>query len=192
MPSEKGEESICAACYADLPWTQPAVSPTPGIFECSIAMLRYEFPVDVAVKAMKFNRKLFYAPAFVEVLSAARPFLPNDIDAILAVPLHWRRKTHRGFNQAAELARPLARVLELPVVRGVRRVKATQFQSGLNTTARARNLSKAFAIHKPPNYQHVLIVDDIVTTGATLTQLGKALLNRGVERVSALTVARAK
>jgi len=192
VPSEQREKNICAGCYTDLPWTEPAVSPTPGILECSIAMLQYEFPVDAAIKAMKFNRKLFYAPAFAEVLCAARPFLPDDIDAVLAVPLHWRRKTHRGFNQAAELARPLAKVLQLPVVRGVRRIRATRFQSGLDAKARAKNLSGAFAIGRPLNCEHVLIVDDIVTTSATLTQLAKNLLRRGVGRVSALTVARAR
>ncbi len=155
-------------------------------------MLQYEFPVDAAIKAMKFSRRLYYLPAFAEVLCAARPLLPTDIDAILPVPLHWRRKTSRGFNQATELAKPLAGLLSVPVVRRVRRTRATPFQSGLDAAARAKNLRQAFSIDAPLHYEHVLIVDDVVTTGTTLVQLATLLRHNGVKKVSALTVARAR
>lgn len=154
-------------------------------------MLHYSFPVDAAIKALKFNRKLYYAPAFVDVLALARPMLPTDIDALIAVPLHWRRKTRRGFNQATELAMPLARVLGVPVIRGVRRCKATPFQSGLTAAMRARNLRQAFKVTRRCHYKHVLIVDDVVTTGATTESLAKALLASGAGKVSLLAVARA-
>jgi ComF family protein len=191
VPSEGTEKSICAGCYADLPWADVAGKPLPGVFECSLAMLNYEFPIDVTIKAMKFNRKLFYVPAFAEVLCSATPSLPNDIDAVLPVPLHWRRKARRGFNQASEIALPLARLLNVPVVRNVKRRKATPFQSGLGADERARNLRRAFEVQKTLPYKHVLIIDDVVTTGATLAHLAKALLANGPEKVSALTIARA-
>lgn len=155
-------------------------------------MLRYEFPVDVAIKALKFNRRLFYAPAFAEVLCAANQRLPKDIDAVLPVPLHWWRKTRRGFNQASELAKPVASHLNVRMLRGVYRCKATPFQSGLNALERRRNLRQAFAIRKPPRVNHVLLIDDVVTTGTTLTELARVLLQNGVEKVSALTVASAR
>lgn len=190
-PSRGSEQSICTECFADLPWNEVPVSPTPGIFEASIAMLHYSFPIDVAIKALKFRRKLFYIPAFAEILCAAQPLLPLDVDAVLPVPLHWRRKAMRGFNQAAELAGPIAKLLGVPVVRNVRRKKATPFQSGLDAAERARNLRSAFVITRSDPHIHVLIIDDVVTTGATARALAKRLLSGGVTKVSVLAVARA-
>ena len=190
-PGKAGEQSICTECFADLPWNETPVSPTPGIFEASIAMLHYSFPIDVAIKALKFRRKLFYAPAFAEILSAAQPLLPPDIDAVLPVPLHWRRKATRGFNQATEFARPIAKSIGAPLVRNVRRKRATPFQSGLDAPERARNLRSAFVITRPETHVHVLIVDDVVTTGATALALARRLLSSGVTKVSVLAVARA-
>jgi len=189
--SEEGERSICGACFEDLPWNLPARSPAPGIFECSIAMLHYSYPVDVAIKALKFKRKLFYAPAFSEVLCSAENLLPDGIDAVLPVPLHWRRKAYRGFNQATEITKPLASSLGLPLLRGFRRSRATPFQSGLAARDRARNLQRAFRTTGSITYSHVLIVDDVLTTGATVRAVAKVLLASGVSRVSVLTVARA-
>lgn len=191
VSSEGDEKSICVGCYADLPWCEPVASPTPGILKCSIAMLHYSFPVDVAIKALKFKRRLFYAPAFGEVLCAARSFLPNDIDAVLPVPLHWRRKALRGFNQAAEIAKPVSKMLDVPTVHCVRRSRATPFQSGLDAVDRARNLRQAFSMRSSPVPGHVLIIDDVITTGATVQQLAKTLLVAGVQSVSVLVVARA-
>lgn len=190
-PSVRVETGICAGCYADLPWSEPAVSSSPGIFECSIAMLRYKFPVDAAIKAMKFKRKLFYAPAFAEILCASGPLLPDDIDAVLPVPLHWWRQTRRGFNQAAELAKPVASMLSVPILRGVYRKYATPFQTGFGAAERAKNLRRAFSVRKPLDNIHVLIIDDVITTGATSGQLAKILLAHGVSKVSMLAVARA-
>jgi len=189
--SEPDENSICTACFEDLPWNEPAVSPTPGIFVCSIAMLHYSFPVDVAIKAFKFNRKLFYAAAFSEVLCTAAELLPGGIDAVLPVPLHWRRKAERGFNQATEIAKPLAALLGVPLARGLYRSKATPFQSGLDAKERARNLHNVFKATRTVRHEHVLIVDDVVTTGATVQAVAKVLLGNGVKQVSSLTVARA-
>jgi ComF family protein len=192
VPATGDESSLCVNCFEDLPWREQLVSPTPGIFECSIAMLEYEFPVDVAIKALKFKRRLYYAPALAEVLNAATGLLPPDIDSVLPVPLHWRRKLVRGFNQASELAVPVARTLGLEVLRGVHRCKATPSQSGLGATERRKNLRQAFSVRQRVAKKHVLIIDDVVTTGATLTELGKVLRKYGVQKVSALTVASAR
>lgn len=185
------EESICHACLADLPWNEPQASPQPGPFECSIATVHYAFPVDAAIKAFKFDRKLYYAPAFGELLCSCANLLPSDIDAVLPVPLHWRRKAVRGFNQADEIAKPVATCLQLPLLRGVRRRKATPYQSGLRAKDRTRNLRGAFEASQRLSQTHVLIVDDVVTTGATMRALAKVLLKAGVSKVSSLAIARA-
>jgi ComF family protein len=186
-----GEASICAGCLLDMPWHESPVSPAADVFERSLAMLHYSFPIDVAIKALKFKRRLYYAPALAELLATARPLLPGDIDAVLPVPLHWRRKALRGFNQAMELAQPLARSLSLPLLRNVRRTRATPFQSGLDAAERTRNLRCAFVLRRACKRAHILIVDDVITTGATTRALAKLLLASGVTKVSVLAVARA-
>jgi ComF family protein len=97
----------------------------------------------------------------------------------------------RGFNQADEIAVPVARHLNVPLLRNVRRVRATPFQSGLSARERATNLRRAFMVRGSLSCRHVLIVDDVITTGTTVRQLAKAVLQAGACRVSVLAVARA-
>lgn len=190
--SEHGERSICAGCYEDLPRLESGSQATGSPLAYSIAPLSYDFPIDIAIKALKFKRKLFYASAMAEILCAACEQLPRDIDAVVPVPLHWRRKAIRGFNQAMELAAPVASYLKVPLVRGVFRRRATPFQTGLGASERERNLRQAFGIRGACEYAHVLIVDDVITTGATTRSLARALLAKGVGCVSALALARAR
>ena len=102
--SRDEERYICTACRNDLPWSNAPKAPAPAGLEAEVAPLHYAFPVDAALKAFKFRRRLFYAPAFADLLVEACSMLPADIDAVLPVPLHWRRQWWRGFNQAYEIA----------------------------------------------------------------------------------------
>lgn len=188
---EYGERNICDGCNEDLPWIESARPAMGNPLEYSITPLGYQFPIDVAIKALKFKRKLFYAPALAEILCDACEQLPPDIDAVVPVPLHWRRKTLRGFNQAMELAAPVAKHLDVALVRGIFRRRATPFQTGLGATERERNLARAFGVRAACQYAHVLIVDDVVTTGATTRSLARALLASGAGCVSVLALARA-
>ena len=156
-----------------------------------VAPLTYEFPLDAALKALKFKRRLYYAPAFAELLCDAMPFLPQDIDALLPVPLHWRRVAFRGFNQALEISSEIRRRYRLPLVTGVVRRHATRPQSGLSAAERRSNVRHAFSVRRRLTARHILIVDDVVTTGATTRQLGRILLRNGAEKVSVLAVAKA-
>ncbi len=203
------DEYICAGCVQDLPRIRFAcrrcgvpleVEPDatcascqdkPPPFTCVVAPLRYEFPIDAAIKAFKFQRKLFYTPAFTEILLAAASRLPSTIDAILPVPLHRWRKLRRGYNQAYELARPIAAQLHLPILSSVVRSVATPPQSGLDAAERQKNLRGAFRVRARPGARHVLLVDDVMTTGATCVQLAELLINQGVPAVSVLVLARA-
>jgi ComF family protein len=163
-----------------------------GPLEYAIVPLSYDFPIDVAIKALKFRRRLYYASAMAEILCAACEQLPRDIDAVVPVPLHWRRKAMRGFNQAMELAAPVAKHLNLPLVRGVFRQRATPFQTGLGASERERNLRQAFGVRGACEFAHILIVDDVITTGATTDSLARTLLANGAGRVSAMALARAR
>ena len=185
------ERFVCAGCRADLPWLESPRSPAPSPMTAMVAPLAYEFPVDAALKALKFKRRLYYAPAFGDFLCDAMRFLPGDIDALLPVPLHWGRTALRGFNQALEISQAVRRRYSLPLVTGVVRRRATSPQSGLSAAERRRNVRKAFAVRRGLTAHHVLIVDDVVTTGATTRQLGRSLLDNGVEKVSVLAVAKA-
>jgi len=184
------ERYICTGCDDDLPRIESPPPPMASPFEYDIAPLEYEFPVDAALKALKFKRRLYYAPAFAELLCEAVARLPADIDAVLPVPLHWRRRWIRGFNQAVEIGRPLAKHLGVPLVSNVRRRRATPFQSGLSARERARNLQAAFVVRGSLSHQHVLIIDDVITTGTTMRQVARVVKRAGVTKVSALAVAR--
>lgn len=207
---EAFEASCCRGCAGDLPWNNNACpgcaesqqTPLVDGLRCAscqatplpcVAMaapLRYGFPIDAAIKFLKFQRRLEYLPAFGTILAAALLKLPADIDALIPVPLHWRRQALRGFNQADELCRELQQRCELPIVRNARRRRATSSQSGLDARARARNLQGAFAISGQVLARHPLIVDDVVTTGATCRELTNELLRSGVPQVSVLALAR--
>lgn len=112
-------------------------------------------------------------------------------DALLPVPLHPWRHAARGFNQALELARPLARRSGLPLLTITRRVRRTRPQTGLTAAERRRNLRGAFSVTRRLPCRHPLIVDDVMTTGETCSQLARVLLAAGAEDVSVLTAARA-
>ena len=186
------ERYICGGCRAELLTIESPPPPPSSPFVVEIAPYAWAFPVDAAIKALKFGRKLWYAPALAELLCEASTRLPDDVDAILPVPLHWRRRAFRGFNQAEEIARPLARQLDLPLLHNVVRRKPTSFQSGLSARERARNLRKAFVVRGAMACNHVLIVDDVITTGATIRSLAATVRKAGLTRVSALAVARAQ
>ncbi len=184
------EGTVCGDCADDLPRTASPPPPASSPLVCEIAPFAYSFPVDAAIKALKFRRRLYFGPALAQLACVVLDDLPGDIDAVLPVPLHWRRQWLRGFNQAFEIARPVAKQLGVPLVRDVRRTRATAPQSGLSARARASNLRQAFAAVRDIGYEHVLIVDDVMTTGTTVRQLGRTILRAGAAKVSALAVAR--
>lgn len=188
--TKEREGFVCVGCDDDLPRI-PSPPPAAGSpLEFDVAPMAYTFPIDAAVKALKFRRRLFYAPGLAQLLMEAVRSLPGDIDAVLPVPLHWRRHWFRGFNQAVEIGKPVAKHLGIPLISSVQRKRATPFQSGLSARKRASNLKSAFVFRGTLRYAHVLIVDDVITTGTTMRQIARVLKRAGVERVSALAVAR--
>lgn len=114
-----------------------------------------------------------------------------SVDLIAPVPLHAARLRERGFNQAQALAEPLARRLGLPPATGLlERVRATEAQTGADRAMRQRNLRRAFAASETARGKHILLVDDTMTTGATLAEAARALLDAGAASVSAAVVSR--
>lgn len=203
---------LCARCAADLPWLGPACArcalplADPGDGLCprcrlapppqaaALVAFRYAFPVDRLIVGLKFAGRLERARLLGTLL--ARHLAPRLVgsarpDALVAAPLHPARLRSRGFNQAAELARPLAAALGLPRRdHALRRVRATAEQSALDAAARQANVRDAFAVVAPLP-AHVAVLDDVVTTGATAAAMAGALRDAGVARVTLLAVARA-
>ena len=181
LPLADSEPESCGACNGRRP-----------PFTAVVAPFAYAFPLDAAIRHFKFHRRFFYAPAFAELLIGSVPELPAGIDAVQPVPLHRWRQLVRGFNQARELALPVAKHLRLPVVDRVRRRRHTPYQSGLSALERRRNLEDAFVIHGSLRARHVLLVDDVMTTGTTCRRLAELLKDHGVAEVSVLALARAQ
>jgi ComF family protein len=156
-----------------------------------ISPLLYRFPVDRLVQRFKFNRHL---PAGrLLALLMLRVVNNQSADLLVPVPLHWKRLFQRGYNQAVELALPISRETRIPLLtNGLCRRRETKAQSGLDARARRKNLGGAFRWrHRKPPPPHVVLIDDVMTTGATATECTKVLLNAGAVRVDIWTAARA-
>ena len=203
---------LCGHCRGILPWNNTfceccgqalAAAQPPGVvceacqarrppYDKARAPLIYDFPVDDVIKAIKFNRQLWYVPAFAQLLLRNLQDEFAEVDALLPVPLHRQRQMIRGFNQALELCRPLRKATGLPILTQAVRIRATIAQTGLNATERKRNLQNAFAVPGKLGCRHPLIIDDVITTGETCSQLSIGLLRAGAKTVSVLTLARAQ
>jgi ComF family protein len=153
----------------------------------------FEGPVRQAIHRLKYSNLTVVAPTLALLLQRAYADAGWSADLVAPVPLHPARQRQRGYNQAERLARPLARVLALPLVPGcLRRVRATADQIGLDAGARRANVAGAFAVAQPGSVagRTVLIIDDVATTGCTLDACGRALLDAGATAVYALVLAR--
>lgn len=143
------------------------------------------------IGALKFGETLAYRQTLAELLLATLD--QNDLpDAILPVPLHWRRLRQRGFNQAIEIAKPIARQLKLPLLRtNIKRITDTAPQTQTHSLrARQGNIQHAFAPKQPISYRHVALLDDVITTGATVHAVANCLQRMGVESIQIWGVAR--
>lgn len=210
---------LCAACAAGLPWNRSAcvrcAMPLPcvdgGAAQVCGSCLRYPAalwgraaplaevhaacvytaPVDRLLLRFKFHHHLAAGGLLAQLMAQALACAPRP-DALVPVPLHRARLRQRGYDQALELARPLARDLGLPLLTGaLSRVRATQAQSQLDAGQRQRNLKDAFTV--PAGIRlpaHVTLVDDVMTTGATLQAAALTLRRAGVQRVDAWVCAR--
>jgi ComF family protein len=143
------------------------------------------------IHLLKYGKMKPLAGPLGRLLARALP-LDQAFDAVVGVPLHWRRRFERGFNQAALLAEQIARSRNIPALRPVQRVRATLSQTGLSNAKRRRNVAGAFRARagRPLEGLRILLVDDVMTTGATGSACASALKRAGAKSVTLLTVAR--
>lgn len=166
---------------------------TPATLWILLRSYRYAFPVDVLIKAIKFSQRLAYAELVARLMYQQIARLQTDLpECLIPIPLHWKRLFNRGYNQAVELAKPLAECLGIPLLHDAAvRTRTTIPQARLAANARRRNVRRAFQLNQPVRYQHVALVDDVMTTGHTASELAVLLRSEGVGRVDVWVAARA-
>lgn len=174
--------NICGACLKQKPF-----------FDTLICPCLYKNPLTHIIHQFKYSKKLYFArilsQLLLEKLCAQNNFkLP---DCIIPVPLHRSRQRERGFNQSVEIAKPIAKYLNIHLdSTSIIRHKKTQSQSQLNAKQRIRNIVNAFSCRKTIDYQHVAVIDDVVTSGQTVNELSKLLRKYGVKTIQIWCVAR--
>jgi ComF family protein len=165
---------------------------TPPCFDVSFAPLAYVEPVRYMVAGLKFRRHQVHARLLGTLLAdtmAGREVYP---DVLIPVPLHPSRLRERRFNPSAEIARVVSHRLAIPLdLRSARRLRATPRQVGLPADQRARNVRNAFGVSPGLLARRVAIIDDVMTTGATVNELARSLRKVGVERIEVWACARA-
>jgi ComF family protein len=167
----------------------------PPVFQRACCAFRYEEPVAGLLNRYKHDRKLYggYWLAHSAAGAISDHYRMHHIslpDCIMPVPLHWRRVQKRGFDQGLEIAKVMARVLQLPLQATLQRTRNTESQQGLSREQRQHNLDGAFVLRKPLAYRAVALVDDVLTTGSTVSEIARLLQQSGVESVHVWAIAR--
>jgi len=207
---------LCAACWSQLSFIAPpycerlglpfGYDPGPGVlsteaianppaFHRARAAVRYDDIASALVHALKYGDRLDLAPTMGRWMARAGRELTDGADALVPVPLHWRRLWARRFNQAAALAAAISRTSAVPVLDdALRRLRATPQQVGLNRADRATNVQGAFAVPQERQAavagKRLVLIDDVLTSGSTADTCARALLRAGAAQVDVLVFAR--
>jgi len=199
---------ICSACQNDLPWLEArcAICALPltatnhdtlcgsclkkkPAFTHVDALFLYQFPIDHFIGKIKYSGKTQYIGHLAQLLST-HCSLPIHADALIPVPMHRFNLYKRGFNQAELLAVELGKKLNMNVeTRLLKKTQLTRRQMTLTRNERLKNQRNVFKCITPPQ-RHIILVDDVMTTGATLDAAAQTLLTAGAERVDAIVLAR--
>jgi ComF family protein len=178
------ESGVCAACRSGLRG-----------FDRAASFGTYEGNLRSLIHLYKYSGMKPLARPLAAYLERAIP-IDERYDAVVPVPLHWRKQWDRGFNQAELLARHVAKRRGIPVLNVLRRKRATATQAGLASAGRRRNVAGAFVLksgampHPRLVDRKILLIDDVMTTGATASACASALKRGGAKFVSLLTLAR--
>lgn len=177
LPTPCGE--VCGHCLQ-----------TPPAYRHTQASFGYQFPVDRLIQAMKYQEQLALPGIFAEKLLARieKTHLP---DYLIPMPLHPAKLKRRGFNQALLIAKPLAKALNIPLLSNAcHRLRDTPSQTDLPWSERSKNVKDAFSCEMDLTGKHIALIDDVITTGASLNELARAVQNCGAADIRAWVVAR--
>lgn len=202
-----GRRQLCTGCLQDLPVQRQVCCPVCALptpqtetcgnclknspwFDATIAALNFEFPANTLIRALKYRGQLEVAEPLATVL-AQRLAGHTKPDLIIPMPLHSTRLKERGFNQAVEIARHVARLTNVSLdVGAVLRVRATEPQAGLPLEKRRKNIRGAFSAASDMSGKKIAVIDDVMTTGTSLDELAKTLKSAGASRVECWVAAR--
>jgi len=161
-------------------------------FDAAYSFGFYEDELRQLIHLFKYARVQTLSAPLGRLLAMAFP-RDSSFDAIVPMPLHWRKRWQRGFNQSALLAREISRRTHIPVENALRRARHTAAQAGLTNAKRRKNVSGAFRVRKGARLgsRRILLIDDVMTTGATAAACARALKMAGASQVTLLTLARA-
>jgi len=205
--ADSGKHLLCPACADDLPLLPAALCPQcslpttygercgaclhePPHFDATTALFRYDFPVDRIVHALKYGHQLAVAEWLGDTLAAR--LAGQTFELIVPLPLHPQRLAERGFNQAVEIAEHLEKCLKTPVDRySLQRTRATPAQAELPLKERHKNVRGAFECRSDFSGKHILLLDDVMTSGATANECTRVLKLHGAASVTVAVAARA-
>ncbi len=205
--ADAGGDLLCPPCGADLPELPAARCPQCAVpslhgetcgaclreaphFDRTEALFHYDFPADRLIHALKYGHQLAVATWSAKRLAERLDSMAFDM--LTPLPLHPERLRERGFNQSTEIARALGKQLKLPVERRhLRRVRATPPQAELPHKERHRNVRGAFECRADFTGRHLLLIDDVMTSGATVNECARILKRHGAATVTVAVVARA-
>ena len=192
---------LCHVCYQDLiryPLGFDILKHNPNLaaqiqheyVDGYACIAKFQWPYDILIKQLKYGKKLNRARTLGGLL--AEHVLQTDwpaIDYICPLPLHVNKQAQRGFNQSEVISQFVKKDLDVTLFKGLTRIKNTRTQTELNRKERMANVKNAFSCNKELQSKRILLIDDVLTTGATLEQAGKALKLCGAKQVFAATIA---
>jgi ComF family protein len=178
------QQAVCQGCLDDLPYASHPID----VDQINIqALFDYAWPIDRLIHLFKYQSRLDLLPLLVH--PAHRLSTPM-VDALVAVPMSNQRLRERGFNHAQLLTQALGQIWQIPLWHGVIRHRDTHRQQSLDRLERLDNLNQAFALTDTPP-AHIMLIDDVLTTGSTLSGLAKLFLQNGSQTVCASVIASA-
>lgn len=198
---------ICEPCLQDLPWHQANQClqcallsdgrtcgnclAAPPSFDATYAVFTYNFPLDKLLQQYKYRDTLQLSYSFATLLQQKLKLDHRKIDLVIPMPMHNKRLQERGFNQALEIARLLCNASELTLdYIACQRTKLTPPQASLPLKERAKNIRGVFSCQKNLQGLNIALIDDVMTTGASLDELAKTLKQAGAAHVECWVVAR--
>lgn len=204
--SAQQQSLLCSTCLADLPlFKQPIIQGDllnwpavnkglPDIhFDHLFCLSPYLTPFNQWLPQLKYQGRFELASLFADLLIKQwqETQSTSSVDLVLSVPLHITKWQQRGYNQAHLIAKPFAQALQMPYQgSALARIKINSSQVGQTGKQRRKNLANAFALTKPlaNSVKHVMLIDDVLTTGSTASEISKLLKRTGIEKVTVVTV----
>lgn len=184
------QAGICAHCWDEV-IESDSPGPASGAIGSVTALGPYEGRLRTIIRCLKFGGLSGIGETLGERLARRWLARPRSIEAVIPVPLHWKRRWRRGYNQAERIASRLSRALGRPLLdQTLVRVRATRTQTGQSRRDRRRNVRGAFWVREPVP-PSILLVDDVITTGATVRECARVLRTAGTRRLHVAVAARA-